>query len=144
MFRTPLFFSRQNFLKIKKRNINNKRLLNNKEVAELFKKYEFEIVFPENLSFEEQVKIFSQAKYIAGSTGAALTNIMYCPSNATIISIIPKEYNFHLYSTIAKIIKLQSIYLDSKIVRRGNNASEDQFELDLNYCEEFLKTLSTK
>lgn len=126
---------------ISRKNINNKRLFNNTEVAEMFAKYGFEIIFPENLSFEEQVEIFSQAKYIAGSTGAALTNILYCPSNATIITIIPKEYNFHLYSTISKIINLQSIYLDAKIIKKGKNISGDQFELDLNYCNDFLKTL---
>ncbi|MBU3155336.1 glycosyltransferase family 61 protein [Clostridium estertheticum] len=126
---------------ISRKNINNKRLLNNAEVAEMFAKYGFEIVFPENMSFEQQVETFSQAKYIAGSSGAALTNILYCPSNATIITIIPKEYNFHLYSTISKIINLQSIYLDAKIIKKAKNVSGDQVEIDLNYCNEFLKTL---
>ncbi|MCB2296785.1 glycosyltransferase family 61 protein [Clostridium tagluense] len=130
-----------NKIYISRKNMSNKRLINNTKVAELFAEYGFEIIFPENLSFQEQVKIFSQAKYIAGSTGAALTNILYCPSNATIITIIPKEYKFHLYSTISKIIKLQSIYLDAKIVKKGKNISGDQFELDLDYCNEFLKTL---
>jgi hypothetical protein len=126
---------------ISRKNVNNIRLLNNKEVEEIFGKYGFEIIFPENLSFDDQVEIFSQAKYVAGPTGAALTNILYCPGNAAVITIIPKEFNFHLYSTMAKLLNIQSIYLDAKIIKKGKNISWDKFELDLNYCEEFLKNL---
>lgn len=122
-------------------NLNNKRLINENEVAGLFAKYGFEIIFPEILSFDEQVEIFSKAKYIAGSTGAALTNILYCSANATIITIIPKEYNFYLFSTISKIINLKTIYLDAKITKKGKNISADQFELDLENCDDLLKTL---
>lgn len=58
------------------------------------------------------------------------------------VSIIPKEYNFNLYSTIAYNLGINSIYLDAKIIIRGEKISNDKFELDLEYCERFIKQFS--
>jgi len=120
---------------------HNKRLINEEEVIELFLKNGFEIIYPEEFSFKEQVEMFSNAKYVAGTTGAAFTNIIYCSSNATIICIIPKKYKFYMYSTIGKLLGLKPVFLDARITKKGKKISGDQFELDLNYCKEFLKTL---
>lgn len=126
---------------VSRKNYNNQRLVNEKEVAELFIQYGFEVIYPEELSFMEQVEIFSTAKCVAGATGAAFTNIIYCPYETTFICIIPKEYNFYMYSTIAKIISIHSVFLDARVIKYGRKFSGDQFKLDLNYCREFLKTL---
>lgn len=126
---------------VSRKNYNNQRLVNEIEVVELFKQYDFEIIYPEDLSFHEQVEIFSRAKYVAGASGAAFTNIIYCPYKTTIVCIIPREYNFCMYSTIGKIVHLNSVYLDARIIKNGRKISVDQFELDLNYCKQFLETL---
>lgn len=126
---------------ISRKNYNNPRLVNEKEVVELFYQYGFEIIYPEDLSFNEQVKLFSSSKYVAGSTGAAFTNIIYCPNKTTVICIIPKKYNFYMYSTIGKIVNLNCIFLDARVIKKGRGISADQFELDINYCQDFLKTL---
>lgn len=126
---------------ISRRNNNNKRLVNEKEVIELFSHYGFEIIYPEDLSFYDQVKVFSGAKYIAGSTGAAFTNILYCPNKTKFICIIPREYDFYIYSTIGRILQLNSVFLDARVIKNGRRFSGDQYELELNYCREFLKTL---
>lgn len=117
------------------------RIVNEKEVVELFSQYGFEIIYPEDLTFYEQVQLFSSAKYVAGSTGAEFTNIIYCPHKITFICIIPKEYNFYMYSTIGRIVQLSPVFLDARVIKKGRKISRDQYELDLNYCKEFLKTL---
>jgi len=127
-----IFVSRKNY---------SQRLANEKVVVELFSQYGFEIIYPEELSFHKQVELFSHAKYVAGVTGAAFTNITYCPNNATVICIMPREYDACLYSTIGNIIKIKSIFLDARVVKKGSKISVDQYELDVNYCTEFLKTL---
>lgn len=127
---------------ISRLNSRNKRLVNEKEVLELFKQYDFEVVYPEKYSFREQVEIFSRAKYIAGSTGAAFTNIIYCPQNATFVCIIPRDYNFYMYSTLAKIVRLNSIFLDAQIVKKGVKNSDDEYKLDIKSCKEFLNALA--
>lgn len=76
-----------------------------------------------------------------GTSGAALTNIIYCQEGANIICIIPEEYNFQMYSTIAYMLNLNPIFLDAKVVYRTAYTASDLFELDLEYCERFLKNI---
>lgn len=118
------------------------RLSNEVEIAEMFSRYGYKIVYPEELSLKEQVELFSQASIVVGTTGAALTNIIYCLPGTKFISIIPKEYNFNIYSTIAYNLGLEIVYLDSKVIKRGKKISGDRFKLDLEYCESFLKDSS--
>ncbi len=126
---------------ISRRNTKNVRLVNEGEILELFKKYGFDIVYPEELSFKEQVKLFGSSQIIAGVSGAGFTNTIYAHKDATVICIIPKEYNFFIYSTISKVLGLKSIYLNPSIIERKNVISEECYEMDLDYCELFLKSL---
>ncbi|MEI8216421.1 MAG: glycosyltransferase family 61 protein [Eubacteriales bacterium] len=126
---------------ISRKNQDNSRLTNEWDVISLFRSKGFEIVFPEELSFIEQVELFGQAKYIVGATGAAFTNIIYCPDNAEIICIIPKEYKFYLYSTLCHLLKLKCIFLDAKIVSKEKYISVEKFKMDLDYCENFILQL---
>jgi hypothetical protein len=114
------------------------RLINQTEVSSLFESYGFKIVNTDELSFKEQVNIFSNANVVAGVSGAALTNIIYCRPGTTLVSIIPNEYNFNLYSTIAHHLGIHSIFLNADIVKKGAKSSSDLFQLDMKYCERFL------
>lgn len=115
------------------------RLVNEKKVASLFESYGFKVVYPEELSLKQQVELFASASVVVGSTGAALTNIIYCQPGTVLVSIIPKEFNFNVYSTMAHHLKIDSLYLHAQIIKRGVKISEDLFELDLNLCERFIK-----
>lgn len=126
---------------ISRKNSSNVRLCNEEDVIDLFKQYGFEVIYPEELSFSEQVEIFSKAEYVAGTSGAAFTNIIYCPQNATIISIAPKKYDFYLYSTISRLLGLECSFLDAKIVYKKKLPSGEYFQMDLNYCNDFLRSL---
>lgn len=121
----------------------SQRLSNETQVAALFQSYGFKVIYPEELSLKEQVELFARASIVVGTTGAALTNIIYCPPGTTLVSIIPREYNFNVYSTIAYNMGLRALYLDAKILKRGRKISGDTFELDLDDCERFLKDIST-
>ncbi|QXM05958.1 glycosyltransferase family 61 protein [Crassaminicella indica] len=126
---------------ISRKNCKNVRLINHEEVVELFKKYGFEIIYPENAKFQQQVKLFSEAEYIAGVTGSGFTNILYCSSNAKVLCIIPKEHGSCLYSTISKILGLKCIFLDAKVITKRKRAFADRSKLDINYCRDCLNNL---
>nr|WP_241413925.1 glycosyltransferase family 61 protein [Clostridium beijerinckii] len=126
---------------ISRKNTVNSRLINEKDVVGLFKIYGFEIIYPEKMTFKQQVKIFSEAEYVAGATGAAFTNIIYCPQNAKILCIIPRKYNGLLYSSIANIVKLKNIFIDAEEIITQKQNSSSKFILDLNYCNSLLKSI---
>lgn len=123
---------------ISRKNTSNIRLKNGVEVVKLFEKYGFEVVHTEDLTYDEQVQLFHQAKCIVGTSGAALTNIVYCQENTDIICIIPEEYKFYMYSTIAYMLKLNPIFLDAVVIEKTAYTASDVFELDMSYCERFL------
>ncbi len=122
-------------------NMGNVRLKNEKTVRDLFEKYGFEIVYPERLSFVEQVRIFSEARYVAGAVGGAMTNLVYCSPGSQLICILPEEFKFHLYSTLAYLVGMKVVNLDARITEYTDYISTDSYELDVKYAERLLKTL---
>lgn len=127
---------------ISRKNAKNKRLINEEKVIEITKKYNFEIAYPEELTFLQQVKLFSESEYIVGSTGAAFTNILFCPKNAKIMCIIPKKYMFYAYSTIAKILNLQCAFLDAEVIKEEQATSMEYYSIDIDYYEKCLKDIT--
>ena len=55
------------------------------EIEQLFTSLKFEIVIPSELSFFEQVKLFSSASAVVGPHGAGLTNILFAPRGIKIL-----------------------------------------------------------
>lgn len=64
-----------------------RNLINENEMMQAIDGLGFEIIYPELLSYEEQVRIFSEAKVIIASTGSALTNLLYCNAGATLVEL---------------------------------------------------------
>jgi capsular polysaccharide biosynthesis protein len=50
--------------------------------------FALEIVDPSAMSFHEQVKLFSESELVVAQAGGALTNILFCPDRAKIISLV--------------------------------------------------------
>lgn len=126
---------------ISRRNNKTKRLVNEDKIAQLFSEYGFDIIYPEEISLEEQIKIYMHTKYFACTTGAALTNIIYAPSSAHVICIIPREYGFCLYSTIAHLLGQRCTFLNAKVVSKNEALSSDDFVLKEEECKRFLRNL---
>ena len=72
---------------LSRRNINGRRFHREPEVEEALSVEGFEIVVPENLTVDEQIITFANADIIAGFTGAAFSNVIYCKPNTRIIEI---------------------------------------------------------
>jgi capsular polysaccharide biosynthesis protein len=63
-------------------------IVNNQQIEQLFEDRGFEIVRPENLSFEQQVRLFSSAKIIAGGAGAAYANLIFCQPGCEVLGLV--------------------------------------------------------
>lgn len=124
---------------VSRRNAINSRLKNEADVAKLFERYGFEVVCLEEMTFMEEIELLSKVKYFVGVMGAAFTNILFLPQNAKAIMIFPKEEkNSCLYSTIAGIAGVSFTCLNANLLGRRS------YELDLDYCNEFLSEISTE
>ncbi|MGE0362182.1 MAG: DUF563 domain-containing protein [Vicinamibacterales bacterium] len=68
----------------------HRQILNEDELTDSLQEFGFEIVQPEALSFDEQVRLFAAATIIVGSRGAALTNMIFA-HHARILEITSAE-----------------------------------------------------
>ncbi|MEV8182932.1 glycosyltransferase 61 family protein [Specibacter sp. NPDC078692] len=72
---------------------------NTLEVEHFFSDHGFEIVYPETMTFSEQLSLFSGARKIAGFGGSGLFNMMFCANEGMRIVISGETYiaaNEHL------------------------------------------------
>lgn len=84
-------------LYVSRRNITNRKMVNEPEIEMIFESYGFETVHPEEMTFDEQVNMFSSASRVAGPLGAALTNILFSPPDAEIYLLDPGLYDLFYY-----------------------------------------------
>ena len=90
----------------------DRRSYNQNELAEISKNYGFEVVFPEELSFLEQVRLFQSARIIVGASGAAWANMLFCSRGSKGLTWVFPEYDeFCAYSNIARTVGLDLEYL---------------------------------
>jgi hypothetical protein len=79
-------------------------LSNEAETIDMLRKYEFEVVYAEHLSIDEQVKLFQETEYLVALTGMGLIQQFFMSyEKAHIIEIIPvnrlmPEYYCQAYS----------------------------------------------
>lgn len=63
-------------------------LVNQDEVeAHLVRRWAFQPIQPEALAFDEQVELFSEAEWVVGAHGSALSNAVVCPSGARMLTL---------------------------------------------------------
>lgn len=127
---------------ISRRKTSLSRITNEVEVAELFRQNGFEVICTEDLSYKEQVELFSSASCIVGASGAALTNLVYCNPGTVIGCIIPKKYKFCIYSSIAHMVGCKSLFLDAVIERHERAISIEQCRVDLDECKGYVNELN--
>ena len=98
-----LFISRK---KTSKRYIENE-----KDVYKLLKKFGFEKVFLDDMSFESQASLFSNATHIVATHGASLANLVFCKPSTKVIELY-NPYHFHcLYWSLSNSLNLDYYYL---------------------------------
>lgn len=129
---------------ISRKNSQAVRLKNEEQIRELFKENGYEIIYTEEMSFQQQIECFGQSKIIVASSGAALTNILFCQPGAVIGCIIPSYHNFYMYSTIAHLLNLHPIFLDANITTLTQYAAADTFVLDVEYVERYITEMTNR
>ena len=85
---------------LSRRKTKARRILNEEEVIETLAKMDFVTYVLEDIDWQDQVKLFAQAKIIVAPHGAGLTNMIFS-HRATIIEIFGQKIS-HFFYTIAQ------------------------------------------
>jgi capsular polysaccharide biosynthesis protein len=64
-----------------------RNIVNHADVERVVEEFGFEVVDPSALTFAEQVRLFCEAKYIAGAMGAAFSNLIFASPGGTVIGL---------------------------------------------------------
>jgi hypothetical protein len=87
-----------------------RNIKNNNEITCLFKDNNFEIVYLEKYSIQEQAYLFNNAKEIAGLHGAGFTNLIFCEAGTKIIEL-QNLVNVTTYFMISQQLDLDYYYI---------------------------------
>jgi len=91
---------------------NDRRPYNQDELLSIAEAHGFEAVYPELLSFREQVALFAGARFIMGPSGAAFANSLFCTKGCRLLSwLVPQYSGFCSYSNIASTVGTELRYL---------------------------------
>jgi capsular polysaccharide biosynthesis protein len=82
-----IYISRDKF---RDRTISSKRELSNEdEIKAIVRARGIEVVYPEELPWNEQVNLFSNARLIVGESGSGLHNSIFAPEGAIVLCMQP-------------------------------------------------------
>ena len=81
-----------------------RKIVNEAEILPILKDYNFEVILCEDMSFAEQIKVFSGAEVVLGSHGAGIYNQIFCNPGAIIIEIYNKQYWHHSSRIISSLM----------------------------------------
>lgn len=91
---------------------NDRRNYNQAELLEIAAGHGFEPVYPEKLSFREQVATFAGAEIVAGPSGAAFANMLFCQNRTRGLTwLLPHYEGFCAYSNLANVVGMDLRYL---------------------------------
>jgi len=125
---------------ISRKNASDRRKFNEEAVIQLLSEFGFEVVFPETLSISDQISLFNQAEWIAGGSGAAFANMLFCSPGCKAIMFLNAWYPSSTFSTIASIVNAELLYVTEKDTNTNANFANvhEAFELNLPYLRNFL------
>jgi tetratricopeptide (TPR) repeat protein/capsular polysaccharide biosynthesis protein len=88
-----------------------RRLFNEAEVVALLQDYGFVSVALEDLSLDEQINLFRNAKAIVAPHGSGFTNILFCQPGTQVVELVSPHYFRHYFGTISQQLGLKHYYL---------------------------------
>ncbi len=100
-----------------------RRIANEAEVSAALRKFDFEIIHAEDLSFAEQVRLLSQTRYLVSNHGAGLTNMLFMPLGGSVLELRHKTDRVNnCYFTLASALDLKYFYQTCDPVPDGEDA----------------------
>lgn len=109
---------------ISRRHQKLRRLINEDELYALLSPLGFELVAPERLSHAEQVELFAHARIVIGSSGAALTNLLFCQPGTTAIELCPSTFYKPFWVGLSK-----QLGLDHHVITTNQVMLYDNFRI---------------
>ena len=119
-FGSRVFISRKNI---------PRRSFNEAELMDSIKEYGFVSVCPEEFCLEDQIALFNNADVIVSSSGAAMTNLLFCKPGSKALIIEGMKHQSSMYSLIPAKIGMYNLHYSIQIPVNGK--VDENFSLDV-------------
>jgi len=120
---------------IRKEN-QSRRIKNKDDLLKVLNKYEIKAIYSEDLTFENEVNIFSKASFIGGIHGAGLTNMLFMDEGSVVLEIKTKlTEKSNAFFAMASALNHNYYYY------RSNLDDTDGIELNINEIDSVLKKI---
>lgn len=126
---------KQNYIYVSRQKSGTRKFVNGNEVENLLEKYGFTTFFLEDMTFEQQIKLFADAKVVVSMHGGGLANLIFATQGAKVLEIFPEEafkykfpnnMEFHLYPLICNILNLDHFFIKARSAKYGAKKEQKQ------------------
>jgi capsular polysaccharide biosynthesis protein len=92
-----------------------------------------EVVYPEQMSFAEQVRVFSEANVIVGPAGSNMINAVFAPAYARILILAcwNPRINYYFFSNLAQLCGQRLSYVLGRVAGRHIYGYQNDYIIDL-------------
>lgn len=121
------------------RNNTAHRHFNEDKLFGVLESYGFEKVAPENYSMEDQMKMFNDAEWIIGGSGAAFTNLMFCSEDCNIVCV--KGYTSYVHPVFVAPVCFVKARMRYFMTKNGFSAmfAHSSFTIDVEEFRTFVE-----
>ena len=120
---------------LSRQDASRRRMVNETDVTRRLKSIGFEILQLEGMTIAEQQALLGSARVVVAEHGAALTNIVWCPANATVIDIHPTVPAMPCFKILAELRGLRYIPV---FVARSEDLERDDWRISAEAVERVL------
>jgi len=130
-------------LYISRRNAGRRKIINEDEVTSVLDRFGFETIHAEDLSFEQQVRTCSRARYIVSNHGAGLTNMLFMKDGGSVLELrhISDCIN-NCYFTLASALDLKYYYQTCQPKNQSADPHDAHLVVDTDQLEKNLGLLT--
>lgn len=117
-----------------------RKLLNEKDIWPILKKLGFELVFMEEMSFPDQIRIMQQSEVVVAPHGAAITNILFCQPGTHVVEIADLSFPNPNFYALASAMGHHYWILDAEGVGDMHPLKKD-LRIDLELVQETIQKI---
>jgi hypothetical protein len=115
-----------------------RKCLNEGELIDLLKKYDFEIILPDALTVSEQIELFGQVKNVVGVHGSSFVNSLYMKPESRIFDLIEQNHNDLCFFNMADAFDVRYVYVRCKGQGRDADFRDNDINVDIKKLDGLL------
>ncbi len=118
-----------------------RRPSNEDEIIKILKRHGFQVIYPETMSFQEQVSIFANSDIIAGILGAAMTNIVFSPQGSKVLILSPNLTYGPFFWDLASLKNHEYYAIHGNVTNATRNYKVAEFHIDITEFQKVLEKM---